>query len=73
MLQVEIYEYNQKLCEIYNNYYNQFEVDNSNENKNKEIFHLDEEIKFKFQSIKKLKYPLIVNYLDFKREESKYL
>jgi len=71
MLQVEIYEYNQKLNEIYHNYYNQFEIDNSNENKNKDIFNFDENINFKFQLIKKINHPNITKYLDLKKEDSK--
>ena len=71
MLQVEIFEYNQKLSEIYNDYYNQFENDNCNVEKNKDIFNFDENIKYKFQLIKNIKHPTISKYLDLKREESK--
>jgi len=70
MLQVEIYEYNQKINEIYLNYYNQFEVDISNENKSKEIFNLDENLKYQFQFVRKLNHPNIAKYLDFKKEDS---
>lgn len=71
MLQVEIYEYNQKLSEIYYNYYNQFEIDNSNENKSKETFNFNENIKYKYELMKKINHPNIAKYLDFKKEDSK--
>lgn len=75
MLQIEIFEYNQKLSDIYNNYYHIFELDNNsqtgNNDKTKEIFNFDEQIKYKFQLIKKVSHPTIAKYIDFKKEESK--
>jgi hypothetical protein len=79
MIQIEIFEYNQKLSDIYNKYYHIFELDiNShtqvtNSEKNKEIFDFDENLKYKFQLIKQVTHPTIAKYIDFKKEESKKL
>jgi hypothetical protein len=79
MLQIEIFEYNQKLSDIYNKYYHIFELDINSQtqsaicDKNKEIFDFNENIKYKFQLIKKITHPTIAKYIDFKKEESKII
>lgn len=71
MLQIEVYEYNQKLSEVYDQYYNQFELINFSGEKTRELINFDERIKYKFQLIKKTNNPTIIKYLDFKKEDSK--
>jgi hypothetical protein len=64
MFQIEIYEYSQKMSELYYNYYNIIEHASNNKN--------EENIDIKFMKIKTLKHPLIARYLDFIKDDSIY-
>ena len=65
MFQIEIYEYSQKMSDIYYNYYNAIEHALSD----REDINIDN----KFMKIKTLKHPYISRYLDFIKDDSNEL
>jgi hypothetical protein len=65
MFQLEIYEYNPKISEIYHNFYQKIEHINNDEDEkkiNKEII---------FQKIKNLNHKFLCRYIDLMKEDSK--